>query len=263
MVRRMVPIACLLAAACVALACEHTGPVSPPGGYQGLTNPVFFRDVKDPGRLHNQIARAYAARRPLGDRVITRAAFVKTLVAAANASFRADGIPPVVTAPDIERVLSMIFELRHKHVFDFAAPGSANPGAIIDYWEARGIVSPTDAAAVRARLKNPDVDWSVPAFEGGNASATIRTFDSVFVASRELWTHHQTKTNLKQAGDGPKLLSKQETMYEIDALGTLVGLFLAGGAGGTIGAIVFSLAFIEIPPAGDAGWDCSDYCNMG
>jgi hypothetical protein len=260
--RVLAHIAAVLATAVVSACDSVTGPSTStlPGAD---TNPVFAMSVNDPGRLHNEVVRAYAARRPLGGPAVTRADFVRTIVAASNEAFAAEGLPPVIEARDVDRVLSMIYELRRAGVFDFFSTKTGDPGAIIDYWEAKGIVTAADAAEARGRLGlgTSAPHRSSPAVEP--ESGAMKVFDSVYVASRDLWTHRRAENNLKRAGTGPKLLTRDETMFELDAIGTLFGWWLGGPAGGTFGGILFSVAFIEVPPDGGGGWDCSDYCNMG
>ena len=224
-------------------------------------NPVFAMSVDDPSRLHNEVVRAYAAKHPFGGPPVSRAEFVRTIVTATNEAFAAEGLPPTVEARDVNRVLSMIYELRRANVFDFFSTKTGDPVAIIDYWEAKGVVSASDAESARNRLgrsatlnRTSSADFQSP---------TMEVFDSVYLASRDLWTNRHAENNLKRAGTGPKLLSRQDIMFELDAIGTLFGWWLGGPAGGTFGGILFSVAFIEVPPDGGGGWDCSDYCNMG
>lgn len=254
---RMLIGATMATAISLAAACDSVD--SPSMSAKSVPNDVLAMDVGDPGGLHNDMVRAYAVRRPLAQPP-TRAEFVKACVTASNEAFASEGLPPAVLASDVEKVLSMIHELQHAGVFDFWAK-SGDPIAIIDYWEAKGIVSPADAAGVHLRLSCSAPDTQLT--RKPTASRAVWVFDSVYQGSRELWTHRHTEKNLKDAGIGPNLLTKEETMFELDAIGTLFGWFLGGPAGGTFGGFLFSIAFLHIPPDGGGGWDCSDYCNMG
>lgn len=246
----------------VITACDSVDSIPIQERNVGRPNPVFALGVDDPGRLHNEIVKAYAARRPFGERATTRVEFVRTVVAASNEAFAAEGLPPVVTGRDVEQVLAMIHELREEGVFDFFSK-TGDPLAIIDYWESKGVVSASDAAAIRARLESVNNVSDQPVLVEGYESEAVRAFDSIYAASKDLWSNRLAYKNLKSTGTRPSLLTRQETMYELDAIGTIFGWFLGGPAGGTFGAMVFSIAFIEVPPDGGGGWDCSDYCNMG
>jgi hypothetical protein len=239
----------------LASACEDA---TSPTDSKGLSNPVFKRDIANPGKLHNEIARVFAARlADLGDEPVTRKQFVKLMVDATNETFRAQGLPSAVTSADINVGLNEVMDLHNRKVFDFFSCEPGDPAKIIDDWERRGIVSHADADGVRARLrKDPDV-YSSP------ASKALRGFDSVYFASMELWSDptFKLKNARRQLDDEPP--NKDTLRWDLDSIFFLLGMLLSGGTAGTVVGTAVSLVFDMLPPADLGSWDCSDYCNMG
>jgi hypothetical protein len=235
------------------------GAVSP--DYQGEDHPAFKQEVANPGILHNDIARAFAARlaSQYGDQPLTRKQFVALMVSASNDAFRTEGLVPDVTAADINVGVNEIMNLRNRKVFDFFSYRPGDPEAILNDWEQRGIVSHTDARGIRARLKDPGAVYS------GSRSKTLNGFDSVCLASVELWTSpdfNVTRRGGPQMDEPPP--NKESLRFQMDSIFYLLGVGLTkSGTGGSVIGALASLAFEMCPPADPGGWDCSDYCNMG
>ncbi|HEX5132623.1 MAG TPA: hypothetical protein VFX92_09055 [Candidatus Krumholzibacteria bacterium] len=263
MIRKVMAVLSMLNLVWVPMGCETVDAPLESDDYVGLSNPAFALDVENPGELHNRIGRAYISRHAVGETPISRRDFVRNMVEASNEVLREEGLPLVVNATDINCVVDVIRELRREGIFDMFGEHPGDPEAIIAYWREKGVISAGLAAAAHERLQTPEVAGIPSTTMDGHDAKSLQAFDSVYNASRELWAQYGRHAAPIRALAAASEMDPGRVALEVDAAGTLFGLILGGSLGGTIVGIVFSVAFYEVPPGNDPGWDCSDYCNMG
>lgn len=127
---------------------HETAPASEPtASGEPFASPALQIHVNSPGAFHNDIVRAYLARRPLRTPWRGWDDFFASFAAAANEAAPKYDVPPVITANDIRATIEFYRRLAVEGVCDVTNPTLASLYRYIEFQVEYGYLSRDDANA--------------------------------------------------------------------------------------------------------------------
>lgn len=195
----------------------------------------------DPGIVHNEIlAEMGAASIPAG--TLTRAEYLKRMVAAANRTFARYGASRNLTIDDCNIVLDIGSAIDPLYDFRFGDPSRADPIRVLQYWYDHGLLRHDELVQLQQLFAATTAEkgrTAAAAISAQPASEVVAAGVSVYEASMSYWN--------KPAADGKgRSIARAQELRQGwgDALGGIIGTILGGPIGGALAGMGTSTLFI-------------------
>ena len=195
----------------------------------------------DPGVVHNEIlAEMDAASIPA--ETITRAEYLKRVVAAANRAFARYGASRNLTIDDCKVVLDIGSVIQPLYDFRFEDMTRADPIRVLLFWNEHGLLSDDELAQLWPLFAASTAETgeaAAAAIAHRPGSDVVAAGVSVFQASMDYWASADKEGRIVAKGRDEELRRGWG-----DALGGLIGAILGGATGSALVGMGTSTLFI-------------------